>query len=49
MEETNLDRLKEQFREFCALLTVTEITSNAPLMTVIERFDRMLRAASPTN
>lgn len=45
MQQELLRHLRDQFREFCGLISIDEIVSNEPLMRVIERFERMLNAA----
>lgn len=47
MSQDIITQLKEQFRDFCGLLSVNEITNNAPLMRVLERFERMLNEIRP--
>lgn len=41
-----MTHLRGQFNEFCGLISLDEIASNDALMRVIERFDRILKAAS---
>lgn len=38
--------LKEDFRQWCGLLSIDEIVSNSKLIRVIERLERMLVAVS---
>ncbi|MGK5086976.1 hypothetical protein WDW86_05415 [Bdellovibrionota bacterium FG-2] len=40
-----LNQLKLEFFEWCGLLSIDEIVSNANLIRVIERLERMLLAA----
>ena len=41
-----LKDLKQEFYEWCGLLSIDEIVSNTNLIRVIERLERMLLAAS---
>ena len=47
MYQELLNHLKDQFHEFCGMISIDEIVSNEPLMRVIEQFERMLNAAGP--
>ena len=44
-KNTTLRRLKQDFYDWCALLSIDEIVSNAPLICSIERLERALIAA----
>lgn len=40
-----IHRLRDQFRDFCGLISIDEIVSNEPLIRVIERIEKMLATA----
>jgi len=42
----SLRELKEDFRQWCGLLSIKEIMSNPKLMQSIKRLERMLSAAT---
>lgn len=42
---SSLKDIKQEFYEWCGLLSIDEIASNAPLLKSIERLERMLLAA----
>ena len=43
---SSLRELKEDFRQWCGLLSTKEIMSNPELIQAIKRLDRMLDAAT---
>lgn len=42
---STLTGVKQEFYEWCGLLSIDEIASNIPLLNSIERLERMLLAA----
>lgn len=42
---STLTNVKQEFYEWCGLLSIDEIASNIPLLKSIERLERMLLAA----
>lgn len=42
---STLSNVKQEFYEWCGLLSIDEIASNIPLLKSIERLERMLLAA----
>ena len=47
--DASLATLKDDFNEWCGVLSIDEIMSNPPLIRVVERLIRMLNAARSVN
>lgn len=43
--KTLLNELKDEFRQWCGMLSIDEIVSNKNLIIKIERFERMILTA----
>ena len=41
MEKKFVEEMKEEFRELCGALSVEEIMSNKPLISLIEKMEKM--------